>query len=96
MISIVIVNGLDGHPRQTWTSEGPDKTSSTWLEQYLPKQIPQARVMAFGYDCKSTGGNSFVSDIGLSRAAEALLVAIKGGKDPLSSYLLASSYICSI
>lgn len=45
--SIVAVHGLGGGPVETWTH--PD-TGKFWLKDFLPKKLPQARIMTFGYD----------------------------------------------
>ncbi|UKZ73695.1 hypothetical protein TrVFT333_001345 [Trichoderma virens FT-333] len=47
IIRIVAVHGLNGKARGTWT----DKDSGMlWLEHFLPEDIPDARIMTFGYD----------------------------------------------
>lgn len=44
---IVFVHGLTGNRESTWT----DKESGTfWPAQLLPKDVPKARIMTFGYD----------------------------------------------
>ncbi|KAG6361575.1 hypothetical protein INS49_009802 [Diaporthe citri] len=51
-IDIVALHGLNGHWEKTWQS---DKSTSKgggamWLRDFLPQQIPHARIMSFGYD----------------------------------------------
>ena len=74
--SIVIVKGLNGHPRHSLKADGPRETPSKWLEELLPQKIPSARVMLFGYESLNTGQNNLLSADGLSHAAEALLAAL--------------------
>jgi hypothetical protein len=44
--SIVAIHGLGGHAFQTWT----DTDGHLWLRDSLPRHIPQARIMTYGYD----------------------------------------------
>ena len=43
---IVPVHGLEGHPFATWTHPN----NHLWLRDSLPDQLPNTRVMTFGYD----------------------------------------------
>jgi len=45
--SIVAVHGLNGHREKSWTD---DKSGVLWLRDLLPHQVPNARVLTFGYD----------------------------------------------
>ena len=44
--SIVAVHGLDGHRERTWTAEN----GRLWLRDFLPLELPYARIFTFGYD----------------------------------------------
>lgn len=46
--SIVAVHGLNGHSFQTWTSTG--SKPRMWLRDFLPRRIPRARIMTYGYN----------------------------------------------
>ena len=48
-IDIVAVHGLGGHPFKTWTSYEKSK-ECFWLQDYLLKDLPGARVFTFGYN----------------------------------------------
>jgi protein SERAC1 len=50
MIDIVAVHGLNGHYLRTWSARGPDGAQVNWLRDFLPKQIPNARIMSYGYN----------------------------------------------
>lgn len=45
-IDVVAVHGLQGDAYQTWEHEN----GSLWLRDFLPFDIPDARIMTFGYD----------------------------------------------
>ncbi|KAK1641366.1 hypothetical protein BDP81DRAFT_418760, partial [Colletotrichum phormii] len=47
VVDIVFVHGLKGHREKTWTAE---KSSQPWPKALLPSEIPNARVLAYGYD----------------------------------------------
>ena len=53
--SIVAVHGLCGDPFETWTD---DTTGKLWLRDFLPSQIPNTRVMSYGYDSFSAFSKS--------------------------------------
>lgn len=67
-IDVIAIHGLAGHALKTWT-EG-DKL---WLRDFLPWELPKARVLTFGYDSGAvfTGSTSKVRNI-----AETLLEGI--------------------
>ena len=46
--SIVAVHGLNGHRENTWTMNGRN-----WLRDFLPKNIPNARIYSWGYDANT-------------------------------------------
>jgi hypothetical protein len=50
-VDLVFVHGLSGDRERTWAS--PVKTKC-WPRDLLPEQIPQARVLTFGYDAYVT------------------------------------------
>lgn len=45
-IDVVAVHGLQGDAYKTWEHEN----SCLWLRDLLPAEIPNARIMTFGYD----------------------------------------------
>ena len=52
-IDIVAVHGLNSDPYKS-RREG----ETLWLRDFLPKDVPTARVMTFGYDARIEGGSS--------------------------------------
>ncbi|KAH6950982.1 hypothetical protein DER45DRAFT_599493 [Fusarium avenaceum] len=45
-VDLVAVHGLGGHPKKTWRHA---ETGAFWLEQFIPQDIKNARVMTYGY-----------------------------------------------
>ncbi|KAF2022898.1 tetratricopeptide repeat domain-containing protein [Setomelanomma holmii] len=48
-IDIVAVHGLNGHCEKTWTADN----SINWLRDLLPHDLPNARVLSWGYDANT-------------------------------------------
>jgi hypothetical protein len=44
--SIVAVHGLGGDPFKTWE----EANHKIWLRDFLPSQVPNARIMSYGYN----------------------------------------------
>lgn len=63
--SVIAVHGLGGHPFKTW--QHPN--GKVWLADFLPAQLPEARVMTYGYNSsvlfsKSVAGiDDFATDL---------------------------------
>ncbi|KAK1452670.1 hypothetical protein CCUS01_10711 [Colletotrichum cuscutae] len=47
VVDIIFIHGLKGHREKTWTAEN---ASEPWPMTLLPSEIPNARVLAYGYD----------------------------------------------
>ncbi|KAF8510206.1 hypothetical protein BU17DRAFT_55621 [Hysterangium stoloniferum] len=46
IIDIVAIHGLDGHREASWTTDN----GSLWLRDFLPQDVPSARILTYGYD----------------------------------------------
>jgi hypothetical protein len=51
----VAVHGLGGDAIHTWTHA---KSKAFWLKDFLPQQIPDARIMTFNYNAAAAFGQS--------------------------------------
>jgi hypothetical protein len=56
VIDIVAVHGLDGHREKTWTA-GSGADSVNWLRDLLPHDLPNARILSWGYDANTHSGS---------------------------------------
>ena len=63
--SIIVVPGLGSHPLGSWKSTNSDEV---WLRDFLPKDLPNVRVLLYGYDTTLPGSLSKQSVEDLGRA----------------------------
>lgn len=74
VVDIVAVHGLNGHRDKTWKAAN----GKHWLRDFLPNDIPNARIFCWGYDANTHGdrvscqylydlARSLVSDLCLER-----------------------------
>ena len=75
--SIVAVHGLCGDPFDTWTDETTGN-KKLWLRDFLPSQVPNARIMSYGYDSSVAFAKS---DIELGDVAADLLNRLNDERD---------------
>lgn len=54
-VDVVIVHGLNGHPITSWSNP---VTKAFWPKDFLPLDIPEARVMTYGYNADAAFGNT--------------------------------------
>lgn len=89
-VDIITIHGLNGHREKTWT----DKTTNVnWLcdETCLPKDIPNARVLSFGYNSASyfSRYDSDVRDF-----ASELLAAVRASRKSYAEKHRPIVFIC--
>jgi hypothetical protein len=53
-VDVVAVHGLQGHAYKTWEHEN----GSLWLRDFLPADVPSARIFTFGYESTVAFSNS--------------------------------------
>ncbi|KAG9053227.1 hypothetical protein FS842_008484 [Serendipita sp. 407] len=66
IVDIVALHGLDGHREHSWTADD----GTMWLKDLLPNDIPNARILTYGYDA-DTRSFSQTSTQTIFRHAEA-------------------------
>ncbi|KAL7777411.1 hypothetical protein CFE70_004076 [Pyrenophora teres f. teres 0-1] len=52
-VDIVAVHGLNGHREKTWTTS----SGINWLHDLLPHDLPNARILSWGYDANTHSGS---------------------------------------
>ncbi len=73
--SIIAIHGLNGDKFRTWSEP---KSQKLWLRDFLPKELPRARVMSFGYNATAAFENS---KSGIEEHARHLLVSLMEKRD---------------
>jgi hypothetical protein len=69
----VFVHGITGHRDYTWSTAKGEKP---WPETLLPRTLPEARLLSFGYDATVVGLGSNISSNRLGDHAKNLLAAL--------------------
>ncbi|CZR66344.1 uncharacterized protein PAC_16245 [Phialocephala subalpina] len=69
--SIIAVHGLGGNWKQTWT----DENKALWLRDILPLQLPEARIMSYGYNSRTAFSKGITN---INDEAEIFLSALNG------------------
>ena len=77
---IVAVHGPFGDSKRTWTSR---ETNAFWLKDFLPHDVPNARIMTFGYNADAAFGNTTADIIGHARSLLSSLIDKREGDDEL-------------
>lgn len=69
MLDVVAIHGLNGHYQKTWT-ETTSPRMVNWLQDLLPEQLPNARIMSYSYNSAVAFSKA---NIGIKTFAEQLL-----------------------
>jgi len=75
---VVAVTGLAGHAYGSWRNS---KTGRMWLEECLPRDISNVRIMTYGYNTKLVGAGldgsrlidhrrSFIEQLNIARSED--------------------------
>ncbi|KAF9879711.1 hypothetical protein CkaCkLH20_02522 [Colletotrichum karsti] len=75
-VDIIAVPGLASHPIGTWRSSKPGN-NNVWLRDFLPRDIPDARILLYGYDTKLLRSNSRQNIEELSEGLLDLISAVR-------------------
>jgi hypothetical protein len=67
------VHGLNGHREKSWTDS---ESKVLWLRDLLPLQLPNARVLTFGYDADTLKLSPGVSQHSLNDHAVSLVAEL--------------------
>jgi pimeloyl-ACP methyl ester carboxylesterase len=78
--SIVFIHGLGGHREGTWTATEPHTGRTVlWIKDFLPAQLPYARIMTYGYSSQVFSIKHLTQRI-LYSHSKALLSALEGAR----------------
>ena len=83
--SIVAVHGLNGDPKDTWTSQ---QSNAFWLKDFLPHDVPNARVMTFGYNADVAFGKTTAEIVDHAKGLLSSLVDRREENNVRYQYLL--------
>ncbi|KAL1637636.1 hypothetical protein SLS58_009239 [Diplodia intermedia] len=101
LADVIAITGLDGHAYGSWRGKG--ELSRMWLRDFLSKDLPQCRVLTYGYNSKLTGksrglerildyGRSFLEEIKQVRSTEESLVKAVLSADRASKLVYDTTY----
>jgi hypothetical protein len=92
IIDIIAVHGLNGHYDDTWTwTSGNQGEKRNWLKDFLPQQIPNARIMSYGYNSAVQFSKSAAN---ISNFAEQLLNDLVAERDTPAKKTRPIIFIC--
>jgi hypothetical protein len=74
----VIIYGLNGNAIETWTHP---ETKTFWPCDFLPQDVPEARIMTYDYNSDVISGNSTADIIDHSKSLLACLLDMREGAD---------------
>jgi hypothetical protein len=76
--SLVAVHGLNGDAKRTWTHR---ETNALWLQDFLPRDVKNIRVMSFGYNASAAFGGTTATIADHAKALLGCLVDKREGED---------------
>lgn len=82
----MFIHGLTGDRENTWKRDGV-----LWPRDLLPKRLPQARIMTFGYDANVVSFLSAVSQNRIASHAQNLLSSLADARDETDTVSLMLS-----
>ncbi len=92
VVDIVALHGLNSNYEKAWTwPSNKQNERKNWLKDFLPQQIPNARIMSYGYDSQLLFGRS-AADI--STFAEQLLNDLMAERQTLTEKSRPIIFIC--
>ena len=87
-IDVVAIHGLNGDYETTWTHDGSGKN---WLRDFLSDDIPEVRVMSWGYNAQVLKSKSIGS---IESFARGLLIDLKACRSTTESKERPLVFVC--
>ncbi|KAF7510444.1 hypothetical protein GJ744_006723 [Endocarpon pusillum] len=78
VVDIVFIHGLTGDREKTWSG---NSAVTPWPKILLPKELPQARILTFGYDAYIADWRAMVSKNRISNHSKNLLAALANHRE---------------
>ncbi|KAK1720523.1 hypothetical protein BDP67DRAFT_499999 [Colletotrichum lupini] len=91
VVDIIFIHGLKGHREKTWTAEN---ASEPWPKTLLPSEIPNARVLAYGYDADVAKATDVISANRIRDHAATLLKRLTNYRDKTDSFARPIIFVC--
>ncbi len=89
-VDLVAVHGLQGDAHKTWKA----KDGTLWLRDLLPKDVPQARILTFGYDSTMAFTPSVSTMQDIARSLLNRLSGMRSNTDKKKSHKRPIVFIC--
>ncbi|KAJ3580205.1 hypothetical protein NPX13_g347 [Xylaria arbuscula] len=84
-VDIICIHGIGGHREGTWTATEPQTGRTTlWIKDFLPTQLPNARIMTYGYSSQVFSIKHLTQRI-LYSHSKALLAALDSNRQDISA-----------
>ncbi|KAI1362732.1 hypothetical protein F5Y08DRAFT_341358 [Xylaria arbuscula] len=84
-VDIICIHGIGGHREGTWTATEPQTGRTTlWIKDFLPTQLPNARIMTYGYSSQVFSIKHLTQRI-LYSNSKALLAALDSNRQDISA-----------
>ncbi|KXX75211.1 Kinesin light chain [Madurella mycetomatis] len=87
VVDIVFVHGLTGDREKTWTAHG---ASEPWPKTLLPSELPNSRILTFGYDAYVVDWRGMVSQNRISNHGWNLLTSLSSYREKDNTALARS------
>ncbi|KAI5793152.1 hypothetical protein EDC01DRAFT_630151 [Geopyxis carbonaria] len=89
VIDVCAVHGLNGHAFNTWVNREldtkADKAGTMWLRDFLPAEMPLAKIMTYGYNSVLTSATTKKAEVtDFARDLLERLVEVKEGEEKQS------------
>ena len=90
--SIVFIHGLTGDRESTWTAKG---AATGWPELFLPNDLPEARIITYGYDADVVNFWSMASQNTVGDHSAKFLTSLSNLRDRTNTVCLLVTFLAA-